>query len=293
MEASRHEDGRSDMSRQESAEHAVTGVVQPPSEEFHDLQVERRDEVLIVRLNRPHQRNAMRLELRRELIQCLLGAESNENVTAIVITGAGDMAFSAGADLEELAVRTPVSEMGRAAELRRELPRVAETLGKPTVAAINGLCIGGGLEFALACTVRLASEKAVFSLPEVNLGVITGSGGSQRLPRAVGLSWAMYLLTTGESIDAACAARIGLVTEVVPGEQLVDRAVAVAKLMGSKSQMAFIGARDAVMKSFDVDLASGIEFERKAFGLCLGTGDKDKAVAEFFARRKEQRASHG
>ena len=281
------------MSRQEPSEEAVTGVERPRDDEFHDLQVERRDEVLVVRLNRPRQRNAMRLELRRELIQCLLGADNDESVTAIVVTGAGDIAFSAGADLEELAVRTPVSEMGRAAELRRELPRVAETLGKPTVAAINGLCLGGGLEFALACTVRVASEQAVFSLPEVNLGVITGSGGSQRLPRAVGLSWAMYLLTTGESIDAACAARIGLVTEVLPGEQLLDRAVEVARLMGSKSQMAFIGARDAVMKSFDVDLTSGIEFERKAFGLCLGTGDKDKAVAEFFARRKEQRPSHG
>lgn len=281
------------MSGQEITEQVKGSVGQFGNGEYRDLLVERRDEVLVVRFNRPRQRNAMRLELRRELIQCLLGAESDESVTAIVITGAGDVAFSAGADLEELAVRTSVSEMGRAAELRRELPRVAETLGKPTVAAINGLCIGGGLEFALACTVRLASENAAFSLPEVNLGVITGSGGSQRLPRAVGLSWAMYLLTTGESIDAACAAKIGLVTEVVPGEQLLDRAVAVARLIGSKSQMAFIGARDAVVKSFDLDLASGIEFERKAFGLCLGTGDKDRAVAEFFARRKERRSSHG
>lgn len=282
------------MSRQETAEHEATQVNDRVGEDrFIDLRVERRDDVLVVWLNRPKQRNAMRLELRKELIECLLEAEDDESVRAVVVTGAGDVAFSAGADLGELAVRTPTSEMRRAAELRRELPRVAETLGKPTVAAINGLCIGGGLEFALACTARLASEQAAFSLPEVNLGVITGSGGSQRLPRAVGLSWAMYLLTTGESIDAVCAARIGLITEVLPTDQLLDRAVAVARLMGSKPPMAFIGARDAVVRSFDLDLASGLEFERKAFGLCLGTGDKDKAVAEYFARRKERQLRHG
>lgn len=276
------------MSGEQATELGALAEDRPRYDEYHDLKVEFRDEVLVVRLNRPRQRNAMRLELRRELIDCLLGGERDGRVAAIVITGSGDIAFSAGADLEELALRTPDSEMSRMAELRRELPRVAETLGKPTVAAINGLCIGGGLEFALACTVRLANDRATFSLPEVNLGVITGSGGSQRLPRAVGLSWAMYLLTTGETIDAACAARIGLITEVVPDEQLMDRAVAVARLMGSKSRMAFIGARDTVIKSFDLDLASGLEFERKAFGLCLGTGDKDKAIAKFFARRQER-----
>lgn len=286
------EEEGSGMSGDQATELGALAEDRPRYDDYRDLEVEHRDEVLVVRLNRPRQRNAMRLELRRELIECLLAAERDDRVTAIAITGSGDVAFSAGADLEELAVRTPESEMARAAELRRELPRVAETLGKPTVAAINGLCIGGGLEFALACTVRLASDQAAFSLPEVNLGVITGSGGSQRLPRAVGLSWAMYLLTTGESIDAVCAARIGLVTEVVPREQLMDRAVAVARLMGSKSRMAFIGARDAVLRSFDLDLASGLEFERKAFGLCLGTGEKDKAIAEFFARRQERRPTH-
>ncbi len=253
---------------------------------YEDIEVSVKDGVVVVRLNRPERRNAMCLRMREELIQCLLQAEADNAVLAVVITGKGDRAFSAGADLEELQARTTASELERPAELRRDLPRVIETLSKPTIAAINGICVGAGLELVLACTIRIASQSAEFGLPEINLGVTPGSGGSQRLPRIVGLGWAMQIATSGERIDSDQARQIGLVTEVTTSEDLIKRALVLADKLGHKPKLAFVSSRDAVLRSFDMDIATGIEFERKLFALCLGTADKDEAIAAFFEKRE-------
>lgn len=255
---------------------------------YTDLTVSQEEEILLVTLNRPDRLNAMRNHLRRELLNCLLQAEADPSVRAIVVTGAGDRAFSAGAEIQELQERTLHSELSRPAELRRELPRVAESLSKPVIAAINGFCLGAGLEFAMACTIRIASENAKLGLPEINLGVIPGSGGSQRLPRLVGLGWAMQMAVTGEPVSAETAARIGLVTEVVPQTQLLDRAMALARTVGAKAPVAFAAARDAVLRALDSDLATGIDYERKLFALCCATADKAEGIAAFLEKRKPQ-----
>lgn len=257
--------------------------------EFNDLKCDLNDGVLVVQLNRPEKRNAMRLELREELIACLTAAEADDAVRAIVVTGAGDKAFSAGADLNELQLRTVQSELSRAAEIRRRLPYVAETLSKPIVAAINGACIGAGLEFALACAIRIAAENATFGLPETRIGVLPGSGGTQRLARVVGQGWALHMTLLGRPIDAQTAFRIGLVTQIVPAESLVDQAVALAKELGELPSLAFQATRDAVVRAFDVDLATGIEYERKLFALCLTTGVPQERARALL----EERSSRG
>lgn len=260
--------------------------------EYENIGVTEQADVLVIELSRPARRNAMSLDLRRELTACLLAAEANDKIRALVITGEGEKAFSAGADIEELQQRTSASELARGAELRRELPRVAETLSKPTVAAINGLCLGAGLEFAIACTVRIACESAKLGLPEINLGVIPGSGGTQRLSRLIGMGRAMEMTITGLPISATRAEQIGLVSEAVPDDALMERAVELARLVGSKPQVAFVSARDAVLRSPDLDLTSGLEFERRLFALCVDTDDKAEAVDAFLTKRKPTFRNH-
>lgn len=255
---------------------------------YTDLLCDLTDGVLVVRLNRPEKRNAMRLELRAELIDCLTSAESDDEVRAVVVTGVGDKAFSAGADLNELQQRTVSSELSRAAEVRRRLPHVGETLSKPLVAAINGACIGAGLEFALSAPMRIASDNATFGLPEASLGVPPGSGGTQRLSRVVGQGWAMHMALVGKPLDAETALRIGLVTQLVPFDSLVDEAVSIAQELASYPPLAYQLTRDAVVRAFDVDLATGLDYERKAFALCLSTGDPQRLAKALLERRSNK-----
>lgn len=252
--------------------------------DYQDLICSTKDGVLVVEINRPEKRNAMRLSLRQELIDCILAAETEGTVKAIVITGVGDRAFSAGADLAELQTRTMESELSRAAVLRRRLPEVAESCSKPIVAAINGACIGAGLEFALGCPIRISSKTATFGMPEVPLGVTPGSGGTQRLTRAVGQAWSMHLTLTGETIGAEQAFQIGLVTALHEPDELRDRAVELAANLGNQPSVAYQSARDAITRAFDVDLATGIEMERKLFALCLATGLPQQKARDLLRR---------
>ncbi|MDV6247043.1 enoyl-CoA hydratase/isomerase family protein [Rhodococcus opacus] len=260
---------------------------------YEDLNCTMNGSVLVIELNRPAKRNAMRLSLREELIDALTTAEQNDDVTGIVVTGAGDKAFSAGADLSELQQRTVESEMSRTAELRRRLPALTETLAKPVVAAVNGACLGAGLEFALACTVRVASTTAKFGMPEVLLGVIPGSGGTQRLTRTVGLGWSLHLTLEGKPIDAQQAYRIGLVTGLSAPEDLLSDAVALAETMGGQPRMAFLTARDAINRSLDLDLNAGIDLERKLFALCLSTGEPQQLAAAMLERLSTKTTGNG
>lgn len=243
------------------------------------------DGLLVVTLHRPEILNAMTHQMRVDLLDCVRRAEEDESVRAIVFTGHGDKAFCAGANIPELSERTPQSEMGSAATLRKELPTAVERLAKPTVAAINGHCYGAGLEFALGCTVRIASDNATLGQPEIALGQIPGSGGTQRLYRFVGLGWAMQMVLTGEAVTAGLAREIGLVTEVTRPADLMARARELAGLLGSRAPLAFVAGRDAVLRSTETDLLSGIDYERKLYALITGTEDRDEGLAAYHEKR--------
>ena len=253
--------------------------------DYENVLTEADGELLIVTLHWPERHNALDHRMRVDLLDCVRRAETDEAVRAIVITGHGEKSFSAGANIPELAQRTLVSEMGPSATLRKDLPTVLERLGKPSVAAINGYCFGAGLELAMGCTIRIASENALLGQPEIALGQIPGSGGTQRLYRFVGLGWAMQMVLTGQRIDAGTAASIGLVTEVLPQAGLLDRAKELARDMGSRAPVAFVAGRDAVLRSTETDLLTGIDYERKLYAICMGTEDAREAMRAFAEKR--------
>lgn len=252
---------------------------------YQNILTEMDDDLLVVTLHRPEKLNAMTHQMRVDLLDCARKAETDDTVRAIVFTGHGEKSFCAGANIPELAERTLPSEMGPEASLRKELPTAIERLGKPTVAAINGYCFGAGLEFTLGCTARIASDNAKMAQPEITLGQIPGSGGTQRLYRFVGLSWAMQLVLTGEPVDAETARSIGLVTEVLPQAELMPRAKALARLLGSRAPIAFAAGRDAVLRSTETDLLNGIDYERKLYALCMATEDNREGLRAYAEKR--------
>ncbi len=249
------------------------------------LKCEISERIALLKLSDPDKLNAMSLPLRKELISKLRDLEQKNEVDAIVITGDGEKAFSAGADITEVERRSPSSELSLEAQLRRELPRLIETMRLPTIAAINGHCLGAGLELALACTIRIASENAKLGLPEINLGVIPGSGGTQRLIRFVGLGRAMEMITLGDPISAERAFDIGLVNQICSKSDLLHTAYSICKKWQSKGPSSLMLARDAVLKSFDLDLISGIDYENKLFSLALASAEKDEGIRAFREKR--------
>lgn len=253
---------------------------------YQNVLTERDGELLVVTLHRPERHNAMTHQMRVDLLDCVRRAEDDDDVRAIVFTGEGDKAFCAGANIPELDERTLHSEMGNAATLRKELPTAVERLSKPTVAAINGYCYGAGLEFALGCTIRIASDTASLGQPEITLGQIPGSGGTQRLYRFVGLGWAMQMVLTGEPVDAATARDIGLVTETTDQKGLLPRAKELARTLGSRAPMAFMTGRDAVLRSTETDLLTGIDYERKLYAICMATEDVREGMAAYREKRQ-------
>lgn len=253
---------------------------------YHRIRLEIKHRIAVLTINHPEKLNAMSLEIRTEMISALRKLETDELTDCVIITGEGDKAFSAGADINEVKTRTVRGELSTAAQLRRELPFLVERLRLPTLACINGYCLGAGLELALACTMRIASTNAKLGLPEVNLGVIPGSGGTQRLARMIGLGRAMDIVLLGEPISAEEAHRIGLVSSVHPPEELYDAAFAIARRWQAKGPVSLMAARDAVLRSLDLDLAAGIDFENKLFALCIASGERDEGVAAFLEKRK-------
>jgi enoyl-CoA hydratase len=246
------------------------------------LLAERREEVLVLTINRPEVRNALNAEVRAALWAALDGAEAEAGVTALVLTGAGDRAFVAGADIRELKERTPVGHLAAGQRLDLKI----EALSKPVVAAVNGFALGGGCELAMACTLRVASEHARFGQPEVNLGIIPGMGGTQRLARLCGVGRALQLCLTGDIIDAQEAHRIGLANYLVPAGELVSFSVDLARKLGKKPPVALRAARDAVLRGADMSLHEGLDFETRLFAICLGTEDKAEGMAAFLEKRE-------
>jgi len=252
---------------------------------YENLILEIQDRVGRVTISRPKVLNALHEKTVRELHAVFSSLRENADVGVVILTGAGEKAFVAGADINELAVMTPLqgeasSKLGQAA--LREI----ETLGKPVIAAINGFALGGGCELALACHMRFASENAKLGLPEVGLGIIPGYGGTQRLPRIVGLGRALELITTGNMIDAQEALRIGLVNRVFPQADLIPACEKIAQTILGKGALAIRYALDAAVRGMESDLTQGLEREAGHFGLLAATADMHEGLKAFLEKRK-------
>ena len=252
---------------------------------YKTLIYEKKDNIGILTVNRPDKLNAISNELTSELRSLLGELEKEEKLRVLVITGAGDKAFVAGADIKELVDRD--ARIGRrVSRERQEVFSRLENLPVPVIAAVNGYALGGGLELALACNIRICSEKAQFGAPEVKLGIIPGDGGTQRLPRLIGLGRAMEMILTGDFIDAQEAHRIGLVNGVYSPEELMDKAMELAQKIASRPPLAIRYAKEAVNRSQEGDTASGFSLESYLHALTCTTEDKKEGVAAFLEKRK-------
>jgi len=243
--------------------------------------------IAYVTLNRPKVLNALNQKTWQELRKAFEDARDDAAVRGVILTGAGDKAFIAGADISELAHVTAV-EAEKSSSYGQEVLNLVENLGKPVIAAVNGFALGGGCETAMACTIRVAVEKAKFGQPEVKLGVIPGGGGTQRLPRLVGKGRALQLILSGEMISAQEAYRIGLVNEVVPTADLITRAETILKQIFSNAPLAVKYSLEAVNKGLESRQAEGLSLEASLFGICAGTEDKKEGTTAFLEKRKPQ-----
>jgi enoyl-CoA hydratase len=250
----------------------------------HDtLRIARAQAVATVVIDRPEKRNALSAQVRAELVAALDQLEQDPDIRVVVITGAGEKAFVAGADIAEFASRTPIEQ--RAAMEGRRLFDVVAAYPKPTIAALNGVALGGGCELALACDIRIAARSARLGQPEVNLGLLPGGGGTQRLPRLVGLGRALRLILTGAIIGAEEAERIGLVDEVVDDDQLVGRAQELALGIARHSPLTLRLIKQAVRAAAEMPLAAGLELERELFITAFSSDDRREGVTAFLEKR--------
>jgi enoyl-CoA hydratase len=243
------------------------------------------DGVALLTIRRPAKRNALNRQLISELGEAFQTVKNDPEIKALILTGEGDQAFVAGADIGELAELSPI-EAERLSRRGQEIFRALETLRKPSVAALNGHALGAGLELAMCATVRFAATTAKLGQPEVKLGVVPGYGGTQRLPRLVGRGRALDLLLSGDAIDAAEALRIGLVNAVVPQAELLDAARAWTLRVLSNGPLAVALAMEAVDAGLDGGLDAGLRFEAVAFGLAFASEDRREGTTAFLEKRK-------
>jgi enoyl-CoA hydratase len=256
------------------------------SKSYETLLFEKRERVGIITINRPDKRNALNIKTREEGATLLDELRNDASINVVVITGAGDKAFIAGADIAEFAGRTAM--MQRDVMTARSLFTAIDTFPKPIIAMINGYCLGGGCELALACDIRIASETASFGQPEINLGIIPGGGGTQRLTRLVGEGKAMEMILTGEIIDAKSAYQIGLVNHVFPPDVLQAKTMEIANRIAEKSPIALGLAKEAVKLASRSLLDEGLRREVDLFALCFSTEDKNEGVSAFLEKRKPE-----
>ena len=256
---------------------------------FQNLLVEDLDAVRRITVNRPDKLNALDRRTIDELHDAFADAEQSAGTRAVLLTGAGPKAFVAGADIAEMSGMTPLQARDFSRRGQALMTRI-ERLGKPVIAAINGFALGGGLELALACHLRLAADNAKVGQPEVNLGLIPGFGGTQRLVRLAGRGAALELCLTGQNINAERAAQLGVVTRVVPAGELEAEALALANQLANAAPQALRGVLDAIVLAGEAPLDVGLDFETQAFAIAFSTDDMREGTSAFLAipRRKPQ-----
>ncbi len=240
--------------------------------------------ILTIQLNRPTAMNALNVALMRELVSALEEADLDDSVRAVVLTG-NEQAFAAGADIKEMADASAIDMLIRDQFARWDRIR---KIHKPLIAAVSGFALGGGCELSMMCDLIVASESARFGQPEVNIGVMPGAGGTQRLTRAIGKARAMEMVLTGRMITAAEAFDCGLVTRVVPGEACLSEARSLAREIASRPPLAVRLAKEAVLKAFDTTIEGGLEFERKNFYLLFASEDQAEGMKAFVEKRKPE-----
>jgi len=248
---------------------------------------EKRNGIAYVTVNRPKVLNALNTPTWTDIRTAFEDARDDMAMHGVILTGAGNKAFIAGADISELGKATAL-DAERASRFGQEVLDLIENLGKPVVAAVNGFALGGGCETAMACTIRIAVDTAKFGQPEVTLGLIPGGGGTQRLPRLVGKGRALQLILSAEMISAQEAYRIGLVNEIVPAAELLTRAEAILRKIASNAPMAVKFALTAVNRGLETSQGEGLLLEASYFGLCAGTEDKKEGTSAFLEKRAPQ-----
>ena len=250
---------------------------------YQNILLETKDRISTLTINRPDKRNALNQITRDEILHALDAQHGVSDSRVLIITGSGDKAFIAGADIGEFEGRTPLTQ--RESMKGRRIFDAVEEFPKPVIAMINGFCLGGGMELALACDLRFASDNAKLGQPEINLGIIPGGGGTQRLTRLVGEGKAMELILTGDLLDAAQAKEIGLVNNVFPAAELRDRVYGLAGRIAEKSPIALRMAKEAVKSAARMNLREGLEHETDLFCLTFGSEDKTEGVRAFLEKR--------
>jgi enoyl-CoA hydratase/carnithine racemase len=248
---------------------------------------EKKGAIAYVTVNRPKVLNALNTPTWEDLRAAFEDARDDTSIRGVILTGAGNKAFIAGADISELA-HVAAFEAERSSRFGQEVLDLIENLGKPVIAAINGFALGGGCETAMACTIRIAVETAKFGQPEVTLGLVPGGGGTQRLPRLVGKGRALQLILSGEIISAQEAYRIGLVNEIIPAADLIARAEGILKKIASNAPIAVRFALEAANKGMDTSQGEGLLLEASYFGLCAATEDKKEGTTAFLEKRTPQ-----
>ena len=253
---------------------------------YETITVEKRGAVAVLKINRPDKLNALNNKVHIECVAALDELRKDDGVRVLVITGAGEKSFVAGADISEFEGQTPVTQ--RNAFHERSLFNSIDTFPKPVIAMVNGFCLGGGNELAMACDIRMASESAKFSQPEINLGIMCGGGGTQRLTRLVGEGRAMEMVLTGDMIDAATAEKLGLVNHVYAADQLEAETMAIATKIAEKAPIALQLSKEAVKFASRSNLDEGLRREVDLFAICFSTEDKKEGVAAFLEKRKPE-----
>jgi len=254
---------------------------------YNNLLYEKEDGIGIVTINRPKSLNALNGEVLAELYEIFQEIEDDPDMRVVILTGSGERAFVAGADITEMQSKDNI-EIGSFIGVGRKAFDQIYTLSKPVIAAINGFALGGGCELAMCCDLRIASENAKFGQPEINLGIIPGAGGTQRLTRLVGMTRAKELIYTGDIIDAKAAFIMGLVNKVVPPDSLMTEAKELARKMLSKSSIALSLAKKAINSGADMSLSSGLDLEAQCFARCFATEDQKEGMRAFMEKREPE-----
>lgn len=255
--------------------------------ELNNVLLEKEGNIAMVTINRPKALNALNSETLKELDLVIANLEEDDSIYAVILTGAGEKAFVAGADITEMKDLNAIQ--GRKFSiLGNKVFRRLENLEKPVIAAISGFALGGGCELSMACDIRIASEKAKFGQPETGLGITPGFGGTQRLARIVGLGKAKELIYTGAIIKADEAYRIGLVNKVVPLEELMNEAKAMANTIANQAPVAVTLSKIAINRGMQVDIDTALSYEAEVFGECFSTDDQKEGMTAFVEKRSEK-----